>query len=469
MVFVKFYTSRMTTQTQTTQELTGRKSPLMIDAILEIKKLGGFLNFLESEWKKNGDLTRIQMGPRNMALAIHPDAVKHISIGNRDNYDKLESYDVVREFLTGNGILTAIGEDWRKQRKLMAPFFTPRAVEQFLPIMIDDAQSFIAQWDAKAETGETVEMIDQMMFITASIILRSLFSAESGEKMIELKDDVETMIHFVMEREQNPLALPMWIQMGANARYLESRKRVNAYIAELIATRRNMPQDQWPNDLLARLMSARDEETGAPLSETLLRDESITMFFAGHETTARTLAFCWYALATHPEVMAKLRAEVDTVLGDRMPTVEDLKRMPYAFQTLKETMRLYPSAPIYARNIINDDVVDGKRLPAGMTAILSPYLTHRHPDFWTEPEKFDPDRWTPEREAARHPYAYHPFAAGARICLGNNFSLFESQVLLAIFARRFAPVLAEPGFVPQLDVVSTLVSRNGLPMKIVRR
>ncbi|HQV71321.1 MAG TPA: cytochrome P450 [Thermoflexales bacterium] len=459
----------MTTQTPNTTKLPSRKSPLMIDAILEMKKNGGFLSFLESEWRKNGDLTHIQLGPRNMVLAVHPDAVKQIAIANRENYDKLDSYDIVRDYMTGNGILTSTGDPWRKQRKLMAPFFTPRAVEQFLPIMIEDAQSFVTRWDTKAATGETVEMVDEMMFVTASIILKSLFTTESGDKMIELKDDVETMIHFVMEMGQNPLHLPIWIKVGSNARYLDARQRVFAYITEVVSARRAIPQEQWPNDLLGRLMTARDEETGAPLSETLLRDESITMFFAGHETTARTLAFCWYALATHPDVLAKLQNEIDTVLGDRMPTVEDLKRLPYAYQVLKETMRVYPSIPIYPRDIVNDDVVDGKRLPAGMMALLSPYLTHRHPDFWPEPEKFDPDRWTPEREAAQHPFAYHPFAAGQRICLGNSFSLFESQVLLAIFARRFAPILATPGFVPQLDVVSTLISRNGLPMKIVSR
>jgi cytochrome P450 len=404
-----------------------------------------------------------------MVLAIHPEHVRHISITNRDNYDKLTSYDQLRELVLGGGLVTSTGERWRRQRRLMSPFFTPRGVEQFMPIMLADAQAFIARWDAKAKRGEAVEMLDEMMFITASIILRSLFTTESDETLLELKEDVETVIQFVSTRQNNPFSLPVWIKVGKNARYHQARERVHAYIKGVIAQRRTIPTDQWPNDLLSKLMLARDEETGEIMSDSLLRDESITMFFAGHETTARTMTFTWYALAKHPEVAAKLHREIDGVLGDRQPTVSDLKRMPYTLQVIKETLRLYPAAPIYARDAVQADVIDGKRIDAGAQMILSPFLTHRHPDFWDDPERFDPDRWLPEREAAQHPYAYHPFAAGQRICLGNNFSLFESHLLLALLARRFAPRLVNPTHEPQLDMAGTLISRNGMPMKIAQR
>jgi cytochrome P450 len=176
----------------------------------------------------------------------------------------------------------------------------------------------------------------------------------------------------------------------------------------------------------------------------------------------------WYALARNPNVEARLHAEIDAVVGDRSPAVEDLKRLPYTLQVIKETLRLYPPAPVYVRDALAEDMLDGVPVPTGASMMLFPYCTHRHPDFWEYPERFDPDRWLPKAEAGRHPYAYHPFAAGQRICLGNHFALFESHLLVAILARRFA---ARPlaGHEPIIDMEGTLNSRNGLPMIIERR
>jgi cytochrome P450 len=200
----------------------------------------------------------------------------------------------------------------------------------------------------------------------------------------------------------------------------------------------------------------------------LLRDESITLFFAGHETTARTMGAIWYALASNPVVARRLHEELDHVLGDRYPMVEDLYRLPYTLQVIKEVLRLYPPAPVYARDAVNADLLDGYTIPAGATVMLSPYFTHRHPEFWENPLQFDPDRWSPEREAVRHPYAYHPFAAGQRICIGNNFSLLETHILVALLAKSFAPQLVA-GYISQWVMQGVLVPANGLPMTIEAR
>jgi cytochrome P450 len=204
------------------------------------------------------------------------------------------------------------------------------------------------------------------------------------------------------------------------------------------------------------------------MSDALLRDESITIFFAGHETTARTLTFLFYALAQNPAVEQRMLAEIEPVLGGRTPTVEDLKRLPYTLQVIKETLRLYPAAPIYARDVVADDQMNGVRIPGGTRVIPFPYATHRHPDFWPDPERFDPERWTPQAEAARHPYAFHPFAAGKRICLGNNFSLFETHVIVAMLVPRFQLRL-KPSFQPQVVMEGTIASKNGMPMFIQER
>jgi cytochrome P450 len=242
---------------------------------------------------------------------------------------------------------------------------------------------------------------------------------------------------------------------------------VHSYINSVISLRRALPVEEWPNDLLTRLMEARDEETGEPMLEHLLRDESITTFFAGHETTARTMTFTWYALDQNPEVAEKLHTELDTVLEDRAPTLEDLHRLPYTLQVIKEVLRLYPPAPFYIRDAIDEDELGGFNTQ-GLPVLMSPYYTHRHPDFWENPLEFNPDRWTPEAEANLHPYDYHPFAVGQRTCIGNNFSLLESHILLSLLAREYAPRLA-PGFTPKFVMGGTLGTTNGFPMVLARR
>jgi cytochrome P450 len=455
------------TATNTRAEPTGRTSRYIVDIAFDMQRKG-LLGFFMDAWRQYGDMARIQIRSEVMFLVTHPDDVRAVSVTKRKNYDKLGSYDAVRELLLGDGLVTSTGDLWRRQRRIMAPFFTPKAVTDYFPVVLADGQTLIERWERLAQSSQPVEIIDEMMLATASIILRSMFSMESDEQMLEIKHAVETMIAFVSTREMIPFSTPLWLPTPANNRYRQAHELVHTYINGLIARRRAMPEEQWPDDLLSKLMLARDEETGQAMSDELLRDEAITIFFAGHETTARTLTFLWYALSQNPEVARKLHEEIDGVVGRRQPTLDDLKQLEYTLRVIKETLRLYPPAPLYVRDTIADDEISGRPIPAGARMMLLPYATHRHPDFWDDPERFDPERWLPERESARHPYAYHPFAAGQRICIGNNFSLFESQVLVAMLAARFAPRLL-PGHQPQIGMAGTLVSRNGLPMTVVSR
>jgi cytochrome P450 len=297
--------------------------------------------------------------------------------------------------------------------------------------------------------------------------LKAMFSTETIESIEQMKGAVEAMLRFINARLALP-GFPTWVPTPGNRRYNAARALVHGSISKLIAQRRAMDEAQWPDDLLSRLMKARDEETGQPMSENLLRDESITTFFAGHETTARTMTFTFYALATNPGVTAKLQEELDRVLGGKLPTVELLRQLPYTLQVVKETLRLYPAAPFYVRDAIGADRLGEFDVPAGAAVMLSPYYTHRHPQFWDEPERFEPDRWTREKETARHSHAYHPFAAGPRICIGNNFSLLESHLLLAMLAQKFTTTLRQ-GYVPKFEMQGTLGLSNGLPMVIAAR
>lgn len=349
----------------------------------------------------------------------------------------------------------------------MSPFFTPRGIVAFYPVIIDECRNTVDRWNMLADKGMRVDITDEMMRVTAAIILKTMFSMESQDEIEDVKDAVEVMIQFVGSGE-NPLRPPLWVPSPGNRKYLRARELVHSYIDGLVARRRALPDEQWPDDLLSKLMRARDEATGEAMTDELIRDEAITIFFAGHETTAKTMTFLWYSLAKDSAVTAKLHAELDAELGDRMPSIEDLHRLPYTLQVIKETLRLFPPAPMYVRDAVGPDVIDGVDIPAGTRMLLVPFATHRHPQFWPDPELFDPGRWTPEKEAAMHPYQYHPFAAGGRICLGNNFALLEAHILTAVLAARFAPLLAV-NHVPKLEMKGTLASSNGMPMYIVRR
>lgn len=440
--------------------------PGMLPFITGVRR-HGFLQVVGELWREHGDVFQVRAPGRTLIFAIHPDAVEHVNVSHRQNYAKLGSYEPVRKYLIGDGLVASNGETWRRQRRLMAPFYTPKGVQAYAELMIRDGEHLVERWQQLASTGSEVDIAEEMTHVTASIILKSMFSSETVESIDQMKSAVETMLGFVNDR-MTSVPVPLWVPTPHNRRYTAARNRVHRSIGGLIDQRRATDEALWPDDLLTRMMQARDEETGQAMSEVLLRDESITIFFAGHETTARTMTFAWYALATNPQVTARLHAELDRVLGGRTPTVDQLRDLPYTLQVIKEVLRLYPAAPMYARDAVVADQIGGFDVPAGAAVMLSPYYTHRHPQFWGNPELFDPDRWSDARENAQHRYAYHPFAAGPRICLGNNFSLLESHLLLAILAQRFTPCL-RTGFEPRWAMQGTLGIANGLPMVITTR
>lgn len=439
--------------------------PGLVPFLTGVRKVG-FLDFMGSAWREHGDVFQVRIGRRRLVFAMHPDAVEHVNVAGRRSYEKRRSYDGVRKFLIGQGLVTSNGELWRRQRKLMAPFYTPKGVQAYAELMAKDGARLVDRWQTLAERGAEVDMAEEMTSITASIILKAMFSAETMDSIDRMKSAVETMITFV--NGQMTSFLPAWLPTRQRREYDTARDLVHRSIEAIIAERRAADESAWPDDLLSKLMKARDEETGQAMSESLLRDESITTFFAGHETTARTMTFAWYALAANPHVAERLHEELDRVLGGRTPSADELRQLPYTLRVIKEVLRLYPAAPFYVRDAITADRIAGFDVPAGAAVMLSPYYTHRHPEFWEDPEVFDPDRWTREREAARHPHAYHPFAAGPRICIGNNFSLLESHLLLATLAQRFAPRL-RAGFEPRWVMQGTLGIEGGLPVVIAAR
>ena len=427
----------------------------------------GLIDYVGQLWREYGDVFHVRIGPKRIVCVMHPDAVAHVNMDNRRNYEKRASYDAVRDFLVGNGIVASNGDLWRRQRRLMAPFYTPKAIQTYADMMVRDGVRLAEHWGQYAESGAEIDMHEEMTMVTASIILKAMFSKESHESILQMKEAAGKMLAIVNDRMMG-VPVPTWLPTKKNRGYHAARRLSREVIQGLIAERKGMDEADWPDDLLSRMMKARDEETGRGMDDQLLHDETLTIYFAGHETTARSLTFAWYALATNPAVTERLHEELDRVLGGRLPTVEDLRQLPYTLQVVKEVLRLYPAVTVYARDAVAADEIGGYEVPAGSSVLLWSYYTHRHPDFWENPETFDPDRWTRERESERHNYAYHPFAAGPRVCLGNNFSLLESHLLLAVLASRF-DVQLRPGYRARWIMDGTLGLADGLPMSITAR
>lgn len=347
-----------------TKALPGPKAFLGIKNILDLSQ-AGMMQYVNACWQEYGDIFQVQVGPRKMVMVIHPEYVRHIGITNAPNYEKLNSYDPVRKYIIGDGLVTSTGELWKRQRRLMAPFYTPRAVQEFADIFLRDTLTMVERWESLAKQQSPVEMYDEMALVTASIVLKAIFSTESTQDILEIKECVETMIGFAGSRATNPFSLPDWVPTRTNLEFRQAHDTVHAYINKVLDKRLGMDEADYPNDLLSKLITAKDPETGARMSRELLRDEALTNFFAGYETSARAMSHTWCALAKNPEVKTRLHEELDRELGDEHPTLETLKRLPYTLRVIKETLRLFPPAPMYAKDAVDDDGIDGYRIEKG--------------------------------------------------------------------------------------------------------
>ena len=433
----------------------------VLGSALQMGRRNILSNYLELQ-RQYGDIIFVKLGPLNGYILCSPEYVHHVLVKNQKNYIKGIGYDGLR-LLIGQGVLTSEGEVWRQQRRLMQPPFTPTAITQFADMMIEITQRLLDRWQPYAEQGQELVMDAEMLHLTMSIIGRAMFSIDLGEESTEVGAAFEGAFGFIPSR--GGLALPLSLPLPAHRRFQDNLEVINHFIeARIAAGRRNPAQ----NDLLSMLLRARDEETGQALSATDLRDEAVTLFFAGFETTARSLTWGWYLLAKHPEVQARLAAEADRVLQGRAPTIDDLFQLNYTRQVVDETLRLYPPTALLARQNVEADEIGGYPIPAGSMIILAPYLVQRYPGLWPDPERFDPERFTPQAAEARPKTAYIPFASGPRVCLGNNFALLEMVYAMSMAAGRYRLEMAEDEEIP-FELVGTMRPTKPLRVKVQRR
>jgi cytochrome P450 len=405
---------------------------------------------------------------RRRFIINEPSGIRHVLLDNAANYRKSELTRRLLEPGLGRGLLTSEGETWRRHRRIMAPAFDRRSIESYAPVITAVAQDLLARWDALPDSSE-VDVGAAMMHTTLHIISRAMFSANSDEIVDVVERDVGAYQMTVRPSLFDLLGLPAWLS-DLFARRRRMAKVFNEFdkaVDELINSRTDQPGVQLKDqakDLLARLVAARDAETGGGMSAKEVRDEVVTIFMAGHETTAQALTWTWYLLSLHPSAEARLDDELRSVLNGRTPQYTDIAGLRYTRMVIEESMRLYPPAHTMAREPIAVDDVLGHRIPAGAIVLISPWLLHRKASLWPDPHRFNPDRFATEPRR----FSYIPFGAGQRICIGAAFAMAEAILILATIAQRYRLHL-KPGHAIEPQGLITLRPRYGMPMTLQRR
>lgn len=401
--------------------------------------------------REYGDVVRFDgIGPLfPVYLVAHPDGVKHVLQDNHRNYPKTPFVSDRWRALVGEGLICSDGEFWRRQRRLCQPAFHRNLVTRFGQLMTDTAGAMLDRWDRVAAAEGEVNLTEDMTHLALAVLGQALFGANWQRDADVMAHAVEVAIGEAYRKFGQIVGVPESVPTPANRRFKAARERLDEIIYGVIAQRQQDPGPH-PDDLLEALMTAVDEGTGMSVDQ--VRNEIMTFMFGGHETVAAGLTWSMYLLSRHPVVARRLANEVDAVLGGRVPTVDDLAAMPYTEQVVRECLRLYPPVWLISRTPDEDDVVMGYRIPKGSMVLLSSFVTHRHPDFWPNPEGFDPDRWAGATESSRHRFAWWPFSGGPRKCIGDYFGLLEMQLVIAMIAQRFTvrlapghPIVPKPG------------------------
>jgi len=421
------------------------------------------LAFLTSLRDQYGDIARVPLGPETLYLFSHPDLVRDVLVTNHRNFHKGRGLERAK-MLLGEGLLTSEGEFHLRQRRLAQPAFHRQRVAAYGATMAAYGAARCDRWQA----GATIDAHKEMMVLTLGVVGKTLFNADVEHEAAEIGAALAT----TFESFNFGFFLPFGellerLPLPATLRFRKARARLDATIYRLIEERRRSGGDR--GDLLSMLLLAQDTEgDGGGMTDVQLRDEAMTIFLAGHETTANALTWTWYLLSQHADIEARVHAEIDSALGGRLPTADDLPALPYTRMVLAESMRLYPPAWIVGRRALGPFEANGYEIPTRSIVLMSQYVMHRDERWFPDPERFDPDRFTPERQAERPKFAYFPFGGGPRVCIGEQFAWMEGVILLATIAQRWRLRLV-PGHPVALQPIITLRPKHGIRMTVLSR
>jgi cytochrome P450 len=391
-------------------------------------------------------------------LLTHPEAVEHVLQKNHKNYRKPDFFNRTVGRLTGNGILTSEGDFWLRQRRLMQPAFHRQPLASLAPLMITAAECFIQEQEATGP-GKPIDILEAMMKLALRIAGTTLFSTDVAAEADDIGRAYRVAFEYVSRGMNSPPLIPAWLPTPRNLAFARAKRLLDRVVLGVIAARRKAASG--PDDLLSLLLAAQDDETGTGMTDQQVKDEVLTLLTAGHETAGAALAWTWYLLGQNPQVQNHLYEEVHGRLGGRSPTLEDLPALPLAKAVFEEALRLYPPAWGQPRETIGPDQIHGFAIPAKAIITLCQYVTHRHPDFWDDPDKFKPERFLAGHADERHKFSYFPFGGGPRVCIGNTFAMLEGPLVLATVAQRFRVELV-PGQTIVPDPTFTLRPKHGV-------
>jgi cytochrome P450 len=437
----------------------GPKGRYLIRNVLEFDR--DPLNFLLRCRREYGDVVYHGFFGMNFFLFNHPDLIEYVLVTNNRNFIKDRGWRIrpLRR-LFGSGLLTSEGEFWIRQRRLAQPAFHRERIAAYGEAMVESTEQLISNWRA----GELRDVHQDMMRLTLEIVVRTLFGSNASVEARDVGAAIEVLAHHFSS--QSVYILPFsFLPTPGQIRLGRAIDKLDGVIHQIIRMRRESRAEH--NDLLSLLLQAQDED-GSGMSDRQLRDEVMTLFLAGHETTALVLSWTWYLLTNHPEVEKKLVAELHEALNGRSPAVADLPSLQYVEMVVKETMRLYPPAWIIGREAVSPFEINGYSFPAGAQVSVSPWLMQRDPRYFDQPEEFRPERWAGDQIKQLPKYAYFPFGGGPRLCIGNSFAMMEAILILATIIQRFHLELV-PGQKVKPMASITLRPRDGVKVIVTPR
>jgi cytochrome P450 len=401
-------------------------------------------------------------GPLTLYLVAHPDGVKHVLQDNAANYPRPPAVRDRLQAIVGDGLVGAEGAAWVRSRRMAQPAFRRHHLERFCSLFAEATAEVLDSWERAVELGRPLDVEAEMVRVSLANLGASLFRADWRRDVDRVAPAVTEILAFANSRLTSVIDTSR-LPLPSTRRFHRRLELLDSILYPLIGERRRSPGS---DDLVGMLVDVRDED-GARLTDKQVRDETISFFIAGHATIASALTWTWYLLSTHPESWRRLRAEVDEVLGGRPPGAADLPRLRYAGMVVQEAMRLYPPIYLLLRRALADDEVGGYRIPAGADIALCPYVTHRHPGFWDNPEGFDPERFAPELAGRRHRMAFFPFSGGPRRCIGEGFAQLQLPLVVAMVSQRYRLSLL-PARPAEVGVAVTLRPRVPMLMRVER-
>ena len=420
------------------------------------------LGFYAACARDYGDVVPVRLGPRRAILIYHPDAIEEVLVARSRDFVKSPGVRLLRPLL-GDGLLLSEGDHWRRQRRLVQPAFHRQRVAAYGEVMTAYTERRLAHWS----DGQVFDVHPEMMALTQAIVAKTLFDADVADEADSVARASRVLMEEFGARLRMVLRLPHWVPTPANLKSARAVRRLDRLVYRIIAERRRSGEDR--GDLLSILLDAQDADDGARMTDKQVRDEVMTLFMAGHETTGVALSWTWYLLAGHPDVEARLAGELRAVLGGRAPTVSDLPKLTYAERVVTESMRLYPPAYGLGRQAARPTEVAGYPVAQGVVVIIPTWVVHRDARWFEEPETFRPERWGADGQARRlSHYTYFPFGGGPRQCIGNGFAMMEAILILATIAQRFRLSLVAGQRVTPTPYV-TLRPEPGVRMRLVGR